>query len=202
MKINPCVIGLGYVGLPLALEISKKYKTIGFDINKERIITLKKNIDFNNDLKKKNFSRKKIIFTNRLHEIRNCNFYIITVPTPVYKNKTPNLKLLELSIRNLSKIIKKNDIIIIESTVYPGVTEKLTGYIENKTKLIENKDFFIGYSPERINPGDKKNTLKKIDKILALNAKNKEAKIKISKGDQELSGVIDNEAVLAIIFPL
>ena len=132
-------------------------------------------------MKKKNFLRKKITFTNRLYEIRNCNFYIISVPTPVYKNKTPNLKLLGLSIRNLSKIIKKNDIIIIESTVYPGVTEKLTRYIENKTKLIENKDFFIGYSPERINPGDKKNTLKKIDKILALKVKNKEARIKISK---------------------
>ena len=181
MKINPCIIGLGYVGLPLALEIAKKYETVGFDINKKRIKTLKKKIDLNNNLKKENFLNKKIIFTNQLDKIRNCNFFIISVPTPVYKNKTPNLEPLELSVRNLSKIIKRNDIIVIESTVYPGVTEKLTRYIENKTKLIENKDFFIVYSPERINSGDKKNTLRKIDKILAFKIKNKEAKIKILK---------------------
>ena len=181
MKINPCIIGLGYVGLPIALEISKKYETFGFDINKKRIATLKKSIDLNNIFKKENFLNKKIIFTNQLDKIRNCNFFIISVPTPVYKNKTPNLEPLELSVRNLSKIIKRNDIIVIESTVYPGVTEKLTRYIENKTKLIENKDFFIVYSPERINSGDKKNTLRKIDKILAFKIKNKEAKIKILK---------------------
>ena len=181
MKINPCIIGLGYVGLPLALEIAKKYETVGFDINKKRIKTLKKKIDLNNNLKKENFLNKKIIFTNQLDKIRNCNFFIISVPTPVYKNKTPNLEPLELSVRNLSKIIKRNDIIVIESTVYPGVTEKLTRYIENKTKLIENKDFFMVYSPERINSGDKKNTLRKIDKILAFKIKNKEAKIKILK---------------------
>ena len=181
MKIKPCVIGLGYVGLPLVLEISKKYKTVGFDIDKKRIETLKKNIDFNNNFNKKNFLNKKIIFTNRLYEIKNCNFFIISVPTPIYKNKTPNLELLELSIHNLSKIIKKNDIIVIESTVYPGVTEKLTKYIENKTKLMENKDFFIGYSPERISPGDKNYTLKKLDKIIAFKIKDKEAKNKISK---------------------
>ena len=181
MKINPCIIGLGYVGLPLALEIAKKYETVGFDINKKRIKTLKKKIDLNNNLKKENFLNKKIIFTNQLDKIRNCNFFIISVPTPVYKNKTPNLEPLELSVRNLSKIIKRNDVIAIESTVYPGVTEKLTRYIENKTKLIENKDFFIVYSPERINSGDKKNTLRKIDKILAFKIKNKEAKIKILK---------------------
>ena len=181
MNINPCIIGLGYVGLPLALEIAKKYETVGFDINKKRIKTLKKKIDLNNNLKKENFLNKKIIFTNQLDKIRNCNFFIISVPTPVYKNKTPNLEPLELSVRNLSKIIKRNDIIVIESTVYPGVTEKLTRYIENKTKLIENKDFFIVYSPERINSGDKKNTLRKIDKILAFKIKNKEAKIKILK---------------------
>ena len=156
MKINPCIIGLGYVGLPLALEIAKKYETVGFDINKKRIKTLKKKIDLNNNLKKENFLNKKIIFTNQLDKIGNCNFFIISVPTPVYKNKTPNLEPLELSVRNLSKIIKKNDIIVIESTVYPGVTEKLTRYIENKTKLIENKDLFIVYSPERINSGEKK----------------------------------------------
>ena len=181
MKINPCIIGLGYVGLPLALEIAKKYETVGFDINKKRIKTLKKKIDLNNNLKKENFLNKKIIFTNQLDKIGNCNFFIISVPTPVYKNKTPNLEPLELSVRNLSKIIKRNDIIVIESTVYPGVTEKLTRYIENKTKLIENKDFFIVYSPERINSGDKKNTLRKIDKIIAFKIKNKEAKIKILK---------------------
>ena len=181
MKINPCIIGLGYVGLPLALEIAKKYETVGFDINKKRIKTLKKKIDLNNNLKKENFLNKKIIFTNQLDKIGNCNFFIISVPTPVYKNNTPNLEPLELSVRNLSKIIKRNDIIVIESTVYPGVTEKLTRYIENKTKLIENKDFFIVYSPERINSGDKKNTLRKIDKILAFKIKNKEAKIKILK---------------------
>ena len=181
MKIKPCIIGLGYVGLPLALEIAKKYETVGIDLDKKRVITLKKKIDINNSFKREKFFNKKIKFTNKLKQIKNCNFYIICVPTPIYKNKSPNLRPLEMSIHSLAKIIKKNDIIIIESTVYPGVTEKLTKYIENKTKLTQNKDFFIGYSPERINPGDKKNTLKNINKILALKTKNKEIKRKISK---------------------
>ena len=174
MKIIPCVIGLGYVGLPIALTVSSKFLTYGFDINKERIRNLKKKIDDNNEFDRKKFSKhKKIIFTNKISDIQKCNFFIICVPTPIHRNKTPNLKSLNDSIILLSKILKKNDIIFVESTVYPGTTEKCKNFLEKKTKLINNKDFFIGYSPERVNPGDKINTLKNISKVVSIKTKNK-----------------------------
>ena len=163
MKIIPCIVGLGYVGLPIALALSRKFLTYGFDINKERIKSLKKKIDFNNEFNKEKFKKlKKINFTNKVLDIQRCNFFILCVPTPIHKNKTPALKNLTDATKIVTKVLKKNDIIFIESTVYPGVTEKCKNLLEKKTKLINNKDFFIGYSPERINPGDKINTLKSI----------------------------------------
>ena len=171
--IKICVIGLGYVGLPLCLTISKKYETIGFDINSKRISNLKKKRDKNNEFKKNEFKNKKIKFASKISEIKNCNFYIICVPTPVTKKNIPNLNPIKKSFETLSKILKKDDIVVLESTVYPGVTSNFTKYLEKKTKLINNKDFFICYSPERINPGDKKNNLTKINKIFAINSKNK-----------------------------
>ena len=174
MKIIPCVIGLGYVGLPIALTVSSKFLTYGFDINKERIRNLKKKIDDNNEFDRKKFSKhKKIIFTNKISDIQKCNFFIICVPTPVHRNKSPDLKNLNDATNLLSKVLKKNDIIFVESTVYPGVTEKCKNFLEKKTKLINNKDFFIGYSPERVNPGDKINTLKNISKVVSIKTKNK-----------------------------
>ena len=182
MKIIPCVIGLGYVGLPITLSIANKFLTYGFDINKERIENLKKKIDINNEFRSQKFGNlKKITFTNKIADIKKCNFFIICVPTPIHKNKTPNLGNLKDAIKTVSKILKKNDIIFIESTVFPGVTEQCKNYLEKKTNLKNNKDFYIGYSPERVNPGDKIHTLQNITKIVAIKTKNKKILKRIFK---------------------
>ena len=166
--LKPCVIGLGYVGLPILLNLSKKIKTIGFDINKKRISDLKNSRDTFNEFKKRDFLKKKIYFTDDIFKVKSANFFIVAVPTPISKSKYPDLKHLKNVSENISKILKKGDIIFFESTVYPGVTNNYCKKIlEKKSKLVEGKDFFIGYSPERVNPGDKSHSLKKIDKILA-----------------------------------
>ena len=185
MKIIPCIMGLGYVGLPIALTLSKKFFTYGFDINNERIKNLKKKIDTNNEFNKEEF--KKINFTNRVLDIQRCNFFIICVPTPIHKNKTPDLRNLTYATKIISKVLKKNDIIFIESTVHPGITEKCKNILEKKTRLKNNKDFFIGYSPERINPGDKINTLKNIPKIVSIKTKNKKILKRIFKIYNQIS---------------
>ena len=166
--LKPCVIGLGYVGLPILLNLSKKNKTIGFDINKKRISDLKNYKDTFNEFNKIDFIKKKFFFTNKISDIKDANFYIIAVPTPILKNTQPDLTCLKKVSEDVSKILKKDDVIFFESTVYPGVTNNYCKKIlEKKSKLVEGKDFFIGYSPERVNPGDKSHSLKKIDKILA-----------------------------------
>ncbi len=164
--IAVCVMGLGYVGLPICVQLAKKFKVVGYDIDKNRIKNLSKRLDTNNVFKKKEIN-KKIKFTNSQKEIKDCNFFIICVPTPINKDKSPNLKPVESCFITLKNIIKKNDIIILESTVYPGITEKNSKYLEKTTNLISKKDFYTCYSPERINPGSNEN-LKKIDKILAI----------------------------------
>ena len=168
-----CVIGLGYVGLPVALTISKKFNTIGYDINKKRLKDLKKKIDSNNEFLKKDFLKKKISFTNNYMKLKECNFFIICVPTPINNRNLPDLKFVTKSISLLTKIVKKGDIIVLESTVYPGVTEKFAHQLSVKSKLTNNKDFFTCYSPERINPGDNSKKLNKIKKIFAMNTDNK-----------------------------
>ena len=180
-KIYPCVIGLGYVGLPIFQKLSKKFKTCGFDIEKKRINELKKKYDRNLEFKTKDFTLNFSSFlTFDQKKISNSNFYIITVPTPIFKNKKPNLKYVINSFNMLSKYIKKGDIIILESTVYPGATEEFSNKILNKNNknLILNRDFFIGYSPERINPGDKKHSLSKIEKNVAFKDKKLEFIVK------------------------
>ena len=171
--IKICIIGLGYVGLPICLKSSTKFQTVGFDTNSTRIKNLKNKFDQNNEYTKKDFINKKILFTDKIFDIKDCNFFIICVPTPVNKKNQPNLIPIKNSFNTISKILKVNDIIILESTVYPGVTSKFTKILEKKNKLVHNKDFFIGYSPERINPGDKENSLTNINKIIALNTTNK-----------------------------
>ena len=151
-----CVLGLGYVGLPICIELSKTFKTIGFDVSKNRVNTLAKGKDINNEYNKKDLIKKNLKFSFKIQDARDCNFFIICVPTPIKKSKLPDLIYIEKSFNLISKIIKKNDIVVLESTVYPGVTEKFTKKLENKTNLINNKDINICYSPERINPGDKK----------------------------------------------
>ena len=130
--IKVCVLGLGYVGLPVALGISKKIDTIGFDISKKRINGLKKNYDSNNEFKKSDFEKKKIFFTDNPKDLKNINFYIISVPTPTKKNNAPDLSFISKSISIVSKYLKPNDIIVLESTVFPGVTEMFARNLEKK----------------------------------------------------------------------
>ncbi|MBT7623991.1 MAG: nucleotide sugar dehydrogenase [Flavobacteriaceae bacterium] len=170
MKLNKqkiAIIGLGYVGLPLALEFGKKTKVIGFDINEKRINELNKGIDITNESDENEFIlANKLSFTNDVNEIIDCNIFIVTVPTPIDKFKTPNLKPLLDASKLISSVLKKNDIVIYESTVYPGCTEEdCVPVLEEGSGLKYNKDFYCGYSPERINPGDKINTLTKIIKV-------------------------------------
>ena len=166
-NLKIAIIGLGYVGLPLAAEFGKHLPVVGFDINKKRVDELKNGNDFtlevsSDDLKKATH----LIYTTELDGIKDCNFYIVTVPTPIDDNNAPDLKPLESASKSVGKVIKKGDIVVYESTVYPGATEEVCiPLIEKVSGLKFNQDFFAGYSPERINPGDKVNTLTKITKI-------------------------------------
>ena len=171
-----CVIGLGYVGLPICLKLAKNFKTVGFDINSKRINSLKNQIDLNHEFKRKDLKQKNLIFSKEIKDLDKCNFYIICVPTPITNSKLPDLRYIEASFKLLSKILKKGDIIILESTVYPGVTETFAKRLEKKTKLRNNRDFSVCYSPERINPGDKKNNLNQINKILAYEGESQKVK--------------------------
>ncbi len=164
--VNIGIIGLGYVGLPLAVEFSKFFNTVGFDKNKTRINELKNSIDKTKEVGSKQLSESKLKFTEKLTDVSDCNIYIITVPTPVDEFKKPDLRPLASASKAIAKLINKKDIIIYESTVYPGATEEYCiPLLEEFSKLTFNKDFFCGYSPERINPGDKDHTLKSIIKI-------------------------------------
>ncbi len=181
--IIPCVLGLGYVGLPIFLELQKKFKTIGYDKKIKRIKKLSKKIDENyeynsNDLKLKNNS----FYTSKSKYLKESNFFIICVPTPILKNKRPDLSAIKSVCDELGKHLKQNDIVVLESTVYPGVTEKICGKIlEKNSKLKMNSDFYVAYSPERINPGDKSHTVNKIKKIVSYSGNNKDIKLKILK---------------------
>ena len=161
------IIGQGYVGLPLAIEFGKKFNTIGFDIDKNRISELKKSIDKTNEATSEMINESKFLkFSNSVDDIRKCNVYIVTVPTPIDSYKTPNLDPVKRATSMLGKILKKDDIVIYESTVFPGCTEEVcVPILENESNLKYNVDFYCGYSPERIVPGDKVNTLTKIVKV-------------------------------------
>ena len=161
------ILGLGYVGLPLALEFSKRSKVVGFDLNKDRITELRKGKDRNNEVLNTKIKKpKKIEFTYNDYKLKICNIFIVTVPTPVNEKNLPNLSLIKKACEIVGKYIKKNSIFILESTVYPGCTEKFcVPILERVSKLKFNKDFYCGYSPERINPGDNKHNFKNITKI-------------------------------------
>ena len=165
-NIKIAVIGLGYVGLPLLEEFTKKFNCIGYDHDKIRIDELSSSYDRTNQIKKQKL--KKLNFTRDLKKIKNCNIFIVTVPTPITKSNKPDLKHLINATKTLSTILKKNDLIIYESTVYPGCVENIcANIIEKNTVLKLNTDFFLGYSPERISPGEKQKNLKNIVKIVS-----------------------------------
>ncbi|MBR3488528.1 MAG: nucleotide sugar dehydrogenase [Bacteroidales bacterium] len=168
--INIAVIGLGYVGLPLARLFSTKYKTIGYDMNKARVDALMKGhdatLEVSDDLLQDAINNHGFRCTADIEEIRQCNFYVVAVPTPVDRNNTPDLTPLYGASEVVGKVIGKGDIVVYESTVYPGVTEdECLPVVERVSGLKYNVDFFAGYSPERINPGDKVHTVEKITKI-------------------------------------
>ena len=168
-KLKISIIGLGYVGLPLAVEFGKKYDVVGYDLNNKRVKELNKSFDSTNELSDENLKAlKNLQITNNEFEISDSNIYIVTVPTPVDKNNKPDLNPIISASEMIGKYIKKDNIIIYESTVFPGCTEEIcVPILEKFSKLKFNADFFCGYSPERINPGDKDNTLTKITKIVS-----------------------------------
>lgn len=172
IKFQPkiCIIGLGYVGLPLARLFSTKFPTIGFDLNQTRVDELMRGVDstleVDDVLLKEAIDKHGLICTTDIEEIRDCNFYIVTVPTPVDKNNRPVLTPLIKASETVGKVLSKGDIVVYESTVYPGATEEdCIPVVERVSGMKFNEDFFAGYSPERINPGDKEHTVEKILKV-------------------------------------
>lgn len=169
MAYKLAIIGLGYVGLPLAVEFGKKYSTIGFDINENRIEELKKGYDRTLEVDTEGLQEAKLLsFTTNLEKLAEATIYIVTVPTPVDLYKKPDLKPILAASKTVGKVLKKGDIVVYESTVYPGCTEEdCVPILEKESGLKFNQDFFCGYSPERINPGDKEHTISKIKKVVS-----------------------------------
>ena len=167
--IKICVIGLGYVGLPLARLFSTKYPTVGFDLNKKRVDALTAGYDSTLDVDDELLQsavKNGFICTDTLDSIKDCNFYVVAVPTPVDENNNPDLTPLYRASETVGKVLSKGDIVVYESTVYPGVTEdECIPVVEKVSGLKYNVDFYAGYSPERINPGDKKRTVENIKKV-------------------------------------
>jgi UDP-N-acetyl-D-galactosamine dehydrogenase len=173
------VLGLGYVGLPLAVVLSSSYKVIGFDISSSRVRQLKKGFDFTFEVdsqKLKNCQKKNLIITNNIKPLSGCNIYIATVPTPIDKKKKPDFSAILSVCKTIGKLLKKEDIVVFESTVHPGATEEICGpELEKYTNGLQSgRDFFLGYSPERVNPGDKVHTIDKINKVISAQNKNVE----------------------------
>lgn len=165
--VKIAVIGLGYVGLPLAVAFGAKYPTVGYDINRQRIEELKSGKDSTRECTAEElYAADKLIFTNAEDELAKCNFYIVTVPTPINRYKSPDLTALIAASELVGSVVKPGDIVVYESTVYPGATEEeCVPIIESRSGLTFNKDFYVGYSPERINPGDKNHRLTNIKKV-------------------------------------
>ncbi len=162
------VIGLGYVGLPIALEFARKIQVVGFDINQERVDLMKNNIDPSNELESSAFEGCDIAFTCDLNDLRDVTFYVVAVPTPIDDANLPNLKPLLGASATVGKVLKKGDYVVFESTVYPGCTEEdCIPVLEAESGLKFKDDFMVGYSPERINPGDKEHTLRNVIKVVS-----------------------------------
>lgn len=208
MKKKICIVGTGYVGLPLCLEFSRHFKVIGFDVDKKRILSLRDDSDLNNDLGKKELKilkKNKVLFTDKLEKNLNIDFFIVTVPTPVNQKKEPDLKHVISASKKIGRVLKKNNLVIYESTVFPGTTEDICiPILEKYSGLRLNKDFFVGYSPERLSPGSKKHGLKDIIKItsgsnnLALKQVDELYKMIISKGTFKAKSIKIAEAAKVI----
>ena len=162
------VIGLGYVGLPIALEFARKISVVGFDINQERVDMMKNNIDPSNELESSDFDNTDIVFTANREDLADVNFFVVAVPTPIDDANLPNLRPLLGASATVGKVLKKGDYVVFESTVYPGCTEEdCIPVLETESGLKYKEDFMVGYSPERINPGDKVHTLQNVVKVVS-----------------------------------
>ena len=204
-KKKVSVIGLGYVGLPIALEFAKKVSVIGFDINEERIQMMKQNIDPSDELEAGDFENTDILFTSNPDDLAQAGFHIVAVPTPINKHNLPDLTPLLGATKTLGKVLKKGDYVVYESTVYPGATEEdCLPILEELSGLKGVTDFKIGYSPERINPGDKEHTLATIVKVVsgcdeeALNVISKTYELVVDAGVYKASSIKVAEAAKII----
>jgi UDP-N-acetyl-D-glucosamine/UDP-N-acetyl-D-galactosamine dehydrogenase len=199
MKSKIGIIGLGYVGLPLANALASIYQVIGFDINQKRIEELNSGYDSTNELSSdqvREYLNKNIIYTDSEIKLSEANFYIVTVPTPINLDKTPNLNPVINASKNVAKYLKKGSIVVFESTVYPGVTEDIcVPILEKGSGLKFNVDFHVGYSPERINPGDKEHTVTKIKKVVSGSSPYALKKISEVYGSIITAGVYEAESI-------
>jgi len=167
-KKSVVIVGLGYVGLPLAVEFSKIRSVIGYDIQLERILDLQRGVDKTLEVSAKNLSNNNLKFTNNIDDLHQSKIYVVTVPTPIDSNNQPDLQPIISATHELGKILKKEDLVIYESTVFPGTTEEVcVPILEANSGLTYNKDFYLGYSPERVNPGDKVHTIPNIVKVVS-----------------------------------
>lgn len=189
------IIGLGYVGLPLLVEFSKYYSSIGFDVNNKRVNELQSGFDRTNEIQSKK-KLKSLLCTSDVNDIKECNIFIITVPTPVKLNNVPDLSPIKKASEAIGKLIKKDDIIIYESTVYPGMTEEVcVPLLEKYSGMAYKKDFHCGYSPERINPSDNVHTLTKIKKIISASSPETLSLLKSLYGTIIHAGVYEAESI-------
>ena len=192
------IIGLGYVGFPLAFEFSKKFDVVGFDLSLKRIEDLRDGYDKTNEISREDLKQVKqnILLTDNINELKTCNIYIITVPTPVDEANSPDMSHLKQASKSIGSILKEEDIVIYESTVYPGATEEVcVPILESASDLTFNKDFFVGYSPERINPGDKDHTLANIKKIVSASTKESLEKIYFIYSEIIEAGIFKAESI-------
>lgn len=168
MNRKIAIVGLGYVGLPVAVSFGKKHEVIGFDINEKRIKELQEGYDRTNEVEKEDLKRSDVKYTTNKEELRNADFIIVAVPTPINKHNQPDLTPLLKASETVGSVLKKGTIVVYESTVYPGATEDdCVPVLEKHSNLISGEDFFVGYSPERINPGDNKHTFETITKVVS-----------------------------------
>ena len=199
MKDKIGIIGLGYVGLPLVVEMAKKFNVLGFDIDDSRVSELNQGIDKTNEITPSELKKalnNNITFTNDPDRLNDVTFFIVTVPTPINKDKTPNLNPIISASKTISKFLKEKSIVVYESTVYPGVTEDIcVPILEEGSGLTFNKDFFVGYSPERINPGDKEHTVTKIKKVVSGSTPNSLRKISEVYGSIIEAGIYEAESI-------
>ena len=198
-KNKIAVIGLGYVGLPLANALAEVYRVVGFDINKKRIKELNNGYDSTNELSSNQvneYLNENIIYTSSENKLKEANFFIVTVPTPINDDKTPNLNPVISASKTVARYLKKDAVVVFESTVYPGVTEDIcVPILEKGSGLKFNADFHVGYSPERINPGDKEHTVTKIKKVVSGSSAYALKKISEVYGSVIIAGVYEAESI-------